>query len=87
MKKEEKEKQISNIAPETSIHILLEELLPEMGYIDVKVTHERGNVPENGKDVIASLYDEIEDKKDWTAFVVKKVNISGTSSSVKDVQD
>ncbi len=87
MNKSEKLRLIESLSPETKIHDLLEELLPKVGYKDVKVTHERGNRPENGKDLIASIFDEIEDEKNWTAFVVKKGNISGTSSSIREVQD
>ena len=43
---------LHNLKKETDIHILLEELLPEMGFKDVKITHEKGNKPEYGKDLI-----------------------------------
>ena len=71
---------LHNIKKEVEIHSLLAETLPKLGFKDVTITHERGNVPENGKDLICSCYDNIEDKKDWYAFVVKKGTISGTSS-------
>ena len=71
---------LHNIKKEVDIHSLLAETLPKLGFKDVTITHERGNVPENGKDLICSCYDNIEDKKDWYAFVVKKGTISGTSS-------
>jgi len=71
---------------EENIHELLEELLPEMGFKDVIVTHERGNRPEDGKDLICSKLDEIEGKKEWIAFVVKKGAIAGTSLVIQDIQ-
>lgn len=77
---------INSLKKEEDIHILLEELLPEMGYNDVEITHERGNKPEDGKDLICSQYDEIEEKKEWIAFVVKKGVIAGTSTAITDVQ-
>ena len=84
--KPEKLKYINELQKEEKIHDLLDELLPEMGFLDVTVTHERGNNPENGKDLICSELDEIEDKKDWYAFVVKKGVVAGTSSVINDIQ-
>lgn len=86
MDKQEKIKYLKNFKKEDDIHSLLEELLPEMGYTDVKITHERGNAPEDGKDLICSKYDSTEDKKDWIGFVVKKGVIAGTSPKIKEVE-
>lgn len=83
--KEEKLLHIKSLLKETDIHSLLEELLPIMGFGDVTVTHERGNTPENGKDLICSINDTIEGKKDWYAFVVKKGVIAGTSALIKEI--
>lgn len=83
--KEEKLNIIKSFKKESEIHTLLEELLPTMGFDDVTLTHERGNAPENGKDLICSVFDVIENKKDWYAFVVKKGVIAGTSAAIKDV--
>ena len=80
--KQEKLEYLHNLAKETDIHTLLAEILPSLGFHDVYITHERGNAPENGKDVICSLLDTLEDKKDWYAFVVKKGKVSGTSSEI-----
>lgn len=84
--KDEKLNVIHSIKKEENIHSLLEELLPEMGFRDVSITHERGNKPEDGKDLICSFYDDIEEKKEWIAFVVKKGAIKGTSSSINEIQ-
>lgn len=70
--RQEKLNYLASIKKKTEIHTILEELLPEMYFSDVKVTHEKGNKPEFGKDLICSYLDEIENKKDWFAFVVKK---------------
>ncbi|MEZ4685979.1 MAG: NACHT domain-containing protein [Bacteroidia bacterium] len=78
---------LHSISKEVELHALLEELLPEMGFEDVKVTHEKGNKPEFGKDVVCSRHDKLENKKDWYAFVVKKGTIAGNASSVREVQD
>ena len=43
--KTEKQEYFNTIKKETDIHMILEELLPEMGFSDVKVTHEKGNKP------------------------------------------
>lgn len=83
----EKQDFLKSIQKETEIHSLLEDLLPEMGFADVKITHEKGNKPEFGKDLICSSLDIIEDKKDWLAFVVKKGAISGKSGAVKEIED
>jgi len=83
----DKQEFLHNIKKETDIHLLLEELLPEMDFKDVKITHEKGNKPEYGKDLVCSRYDEIEEKKEWYAFVVKKGTIAGNASSVREVQD
>jgi len=83
--KEEKLKIIQNIEKEEDIHRLLSELLPEMGFKDVHITHERGNKSEQGKDLICSYEDTIEDKKDWIAFVVKKGVVSGKSLVIQDI--
>ncbi|MEN9919846.1 MAG: hypothetical protein RL662_2282 [Bacteroidota bacterium] len=83
---EQKINSIHELKKEEDIHLLLEELLPEMGFNDVTITHERGNRPEDGKDVICSKYDDIEEKKEWFAFVVKKGAIKGTSAMIQDVQ-
>jgi energy-coupling factor transporter ATP-binding protein EcfA2 len=85
--KAEKIKYLTDIKKETDIHIILEELLPEMGFSDVKVTHEKGNKPEFGKDLVCSLVDSIEGKKDWYAFVVKKGKVSGSSGAVREIED
>ncbi|MDR2835869.1 MAG: NACHT domain-containing protein [Bacteroidales bacterium] len=82
---EDKLAKIRNIGKETDIHILLSELLPEMGFKDVYITHERGNKSEDGKDVICSFEDKIEKTKDWTAFVVKKGTVAGTSATIQDI--
>ena len=86
MLEKDKQDKLKNISKETEIHILLRELLKEMKYNDVEITHEKGNVPEYGKDLIASRYDEIEDKYEWTAFVVKKGDLTGTSSMNMDIK-
>jgi len=84
--KQEKIDYVHSLKKEEDIHSLLEELLPEMGYIDVNLTHERGSRPENGKDLICAKFDSIEEKKEWLAFVVKKGVIGGTSSVIVDIQ-
>lgn len=78
---------LHSISKEVELHALLEELLPEMGFGDVKVTHEKGNIPEFGKDVVCSRHDKLENKKDWYAFVVKRGTIAGNASSVREIQD
>ena len=70
--REEKIQQIKSISPETAIHSLLEELLIEMGFTDVYVTHEKGGKSEDGKDLICSYTNSITGGKEWWAFVVKK---------------
>ena len=77
---------LHEIKKEVNIHDLLAEILPKLGFKDVEITHERGNYPENGKDLICSYHDDIEDKKDWYAFVVKKGTISGTSSQINEIE-
>ncbi|MDV3473597.1 hypothetical protein CMU02_16845 [Elizabethkingia anophelis] len=86
MLEKEKIQKLSSISKETDIHELLYELLPNMGYSNTQITHERGNVPEYGKDLISSRNDEIEDKQEWTAFVVKKGDITGTSTTNIEIQ-
>lgn len=86
MLEKEKIAKLYEITKETEIHELLRDLITNMGYSNVLVTHERGNVPEYGKDVIGSLYDSIEDKLEWTAFVVKKGDITGSSTSNIEIQ-
>lgn len=78
---------LKNLKKETDIHLILEDLLQEMGFLDVKVTHEKGNKPEFGKDLVCSVLDEIEDKKDWLAFVVKKGKVAGKSGAIKEIED
>ncbi|KXN98911.1 hypothetical protein LS48_07360 [Aequorivita aquimaris] len=85
--KQEKLNFLTSIKKETEIHTILEELLPEMGFSDVKVTHEKGNKPEFGKDLVCSYLDEIEGKKDWFAFVVKKGKVSGSTGVVREIED
>ncbi len=84
--KQEKIKHINSFKKEEEIHTLLEELLPEMGFNNVIITHERGNRPEDGKDLICSKYDEIEDKNDWYAFVVKKAKVAGSSQAINEIE-
>ncbi len=71
---------------EDQIHRFLADLLPQMGFKDVIITHEQGNYPENGKDLVCSYHDIIEDKKDWYAFVVKKGTIRGTSAQINEIE-
>lgn len=79
MLEKEKIAKLQSVSKETDIHEILKDLLPYMGYENVTITHESGNVPEYGKDLIASLPDRIEEINEWTAFVVKKGDITGTS--------
>jgi len=83
--KDEKLKVLRSIEKEEEIHLLLNEILPELGFKDVHITHERGNRSENGKDLICSYEDKIELKKDWIAFVVKKGVVAGTSIVIQDI--
>jgi energy-coupling factor transporter ATP-binding protein EcfA2 len=85
--KEDKLEFLSSIKKEVEIHTILEELLPEMGFKDVKVTHEKGNKPEFGKDLVCSYLDAIENKKDWYAFVVKKGKVSGSTGVVREIEN
>ena len=71
---------------EVQIHSFLADLLPRMGFKDVIITHEQGNYPENGKDLVCSFRDIIEDKKEWYAFVVKKGTIGGTSTQINEIE-
>lgn len=84
--KKEKLDFLHSIKKEVDIHDLLAEVLPRLGFKDVEITHERGNYPENGKDLICSFHDRIEDKKDWYAFVVKKGTIRGTSAQINEIE-
>ncbi|WP_158963220.1 NACHT domain-containing protein [Myroides fluvii] len=82
----DKLQKLKEIPKETDIHTLLYELLNEMKYKNVLITHENGNVPEYGKDLIASRYDDIEDKFEWTAFVVKKGDLTGSSQTNMEIK-
>lgn len=84
--KQEKLDFLKKLPKETDLHTILEELLPEMGFLDVKVTHEKGNKPEFGKDLVCSLIDAIENKKDWLAFVVKKGKVAGASGVIREIE-
>lgn len=84
--KQDKLYYLHDIKREVDIHSLLAEILPKLDFKDVAITHEKGNMPENGKDLVCSLYDQLEDKKDWYAFVVKKGTISGTSSQINEIE-
>lgn len=84
--KQDKLYYLHDIKREVDIHSLLAEILPKLGFKDVAITYEKGNMPENGKDLVCSLYDQLEDKKDWYAFVVKKGTISGTSSQINEIE-
>lgn len=86
MTRTEKQEKIQNIEKETDLHDILMDLLPKMGYEDVTLTHERGNNPEMGKDIVASRLDKIENKKEWTAFVIKKGDIRGTSIGTQEIK-
>ena len=83
--REEKLMQIKSIAPETAIHSLLEELLNEMGFSDVHITHEKGGKSEDGKDLICSYTNSIVDTKEWWAFVVKEGVIKGNSTQIQEI--
>jgi hypothetical protein len=86
MERQDKIDKIQDIASESELHDLLMDLLPKMGYSDVTLTHERGNLPENGKDIVASKFDAEENKKEWYAFVVKKGDVRGTSQGVQEIK-
>lgn len=77
---------LHNFQKEDEIHDLLAKILPQMGFKDVITTSERDNCPENGKDLICSFFDTIEEKKEWYAFVVKKGTISGTSIQINEIE-
>lgn len=83
--KEDKIKRLRSIEREVDIHALLEELLPLMGLSDVQVTHERGNHSEDGKDLICSYHNPIDNTTEWWAFVVKKGTIAGNSATIQDI--
>ena len=84
--KQDKINFIQGLEDESKIHELLEELLPEMGYSDVRVTHEKGSSSEYGKDLVCSEFDKREKRKKWTAFVVKHGVISGSAVKFKEVE-
>lgn len=86
MLEKDKLQKLKDIPRETDIHSLLFDLLTQMKYKDVQITHENGNVPEYGKDLIAARYDEIEDIYEWTAFVVKKGDLTGTSQTNSEIK-
>lgn len=86
MLEKDKLQKLKEISKETEIHNLLYDLLTQMKYKDVQITHENGNVPEYGKDLIAARYDEIEDLYEWTAFVVKKGDLTGTSQTNSEIK-
>lgn len=86
MLEKDKLQKLKEISKETDIHTLLYDLLKQMKFIDVEITHENGNVPEYGKDLIAARYDEIEDVYEWTAFVVKKGDLTGTSLTNSEIK-
>ena len=71
--KTEKIELIHSLKKEEDIHKLLEELLPEMDFKDVIVTHERGNRPEDGKDLICSFYDKIEDSNEVLSKILDNI--------------
>lgn len=83
--KEEKLQFLKGISKEVDIHTLLSELLPEMGLKNVIITHERGGKSEDGKDVICSFDNPIDDTTEWWAFVVKKGAVTGNSSVIQDI--
>ena len=85
MNRTEKLEKIQTLEKESELHEILLDLLPKLGYQDVTLTHERGNTPEKGKDIVASKIDELENKKEWTAFVVKKGDVRGTSGGTKEI--
>ena len=85
MNRKEKLEKIQNLKKETDLHEILLDLLPKLGYEDVTLTHERGNDPEMGKDIVASKFDKVENKKEWSAFVVKKGDVRGTSGGTKEI--
>ena len=86
MLEKEKLEKLQNIAKETDIHEILYDLLPHMGFANVQITHENGNVPEYGKDLIASKLDPVENILEWTAFVVKKGDITGASKINSEIK-
>lgn len=83
--REEKLQQIKSISPETAIHSLLEELLMEMGFADVYITHEKGGKSEDGKDLICSYTNSITGGKEWWAFVVKKGAVQSNSALMQEI--
>lgn len=84
--RDEKLKQLKELRKETDIHILLSELLPEMGLRDVIITHERGGKSEDGKDLICSYQNSADNTKEWWAFVVKKGAIKSNSTVIQDIK-
>ena len=81
----EKIAQVKSLTPETAIHSLLEELLQEMGFADVYITHEKGGKSEDGKDLICSYTNSITGEKEWWAFVVKKGAVQSNSAIIQDI--
>lgn len=83
--KEEKLQIIKEISRESDIHILLAELLPEMGLKNVIITHEKGGKSEDGKDLICSFDNPIDGTTEWWAFVVKKGAVKGNSEVIQTI--
>ena len=83
----EKRSKLRSFEKETDVHEFLYHLLPKLGFSDTRITHEAGNQPEYGKDLIASMHDQLEDRKEWSAFVVKNGKVSGSTGKVKDIAD
>jgi len=79
-------KKISTLKNEMEIHTLLRDLLLQMNFQNIRITHEKGNKPEFGKDLVASLKNNTEDYDEWYAFVVKKGDIKGNALAIAEVK-
>jgi len=83
----EKLRSLHSLKRESEVHELLMDLLPKMRYKHVSLTHQDGNQPEYGKDIVAATMDRIENRYEWTAFVVKRGRFSGSTGLVTAIRE
>ena len=80
----EKHDKLKEFESEKSFREFLIDLLKRRGFTDVIHTHRFG-APEQGKDIIAKLYHDVEGEE-WYAFVVKKGRIGGGTLEIETIK-
>lgn len=85
MNYKDKIEKLKSFPNEREFRFFLMDLLKRIGFKDIQLVHKQGE-PEFGKDIIASLDHQL-DQKEWYAFIVKHGRILGGTDIIENIKN